>query len=89
MKIKFSKVLDFDDQKEESRLRECFEGKQLARQLNLLELFRTYKWDDFMKFYNNLPYSKEDHCSEKEFICEFMVDFIWEYYLTGYKVEKV
>lgn len=88
MKIQVSKILEFDDEKEEARLRRLFTGNTLKRQIELLNHFRAHDFDSFQRAFNRLPYNKTDHCSEKEYVCEFMVDFVWDYVLGGFEVKS-
>lgn len=88
MKFIKSQEIFFDDVKEEKRINSCFTGKTRTELLNILNLFREEKYQECLDEINALDYDSEYECSKKEYVCEFISDFMWD--LThGYKYSKI
>ena len=68
--IKYSVYREFelDFSNELKRLRQCFKGKQLERQLNLIRLFQAGKFNELESAFESLPQCRRDGCSEKEYV---------------------
>jgi hypothetical protein len=63
-----TKVYEFDYDKELKRLRDCFKGKQLKRQLDILNtIFIDKDIKKAVDLVDKLPYCPKEECSEEEF----------------------
>lgn len=69
MRIKITTVqeYEYDIDEEKRRLRSCFKGDVLKRQLDLLDAFLNQDFDKVEELYHNLPYDKKKECPEQEF----------------------
>ena len=65
-KVITTKTFEFDVEEEEKRLKKCFSGERLERQMNLIELFKQNKLEDLYEAYMELPYNDEDEYPEQE-----------------------
>jgi len=79
MKITVTTIesFDYNTDAEYKRLRDCFEGDVLKRQLDILDAFLNGD-DDFSKvreLFNNLPHNEESGCSEREFVGDWITFF--------------
>lgn len=78
MKITVTKteVYDYDLKKEIRRLKKCFKGEQLQRQMDILQAVFVEK--DMVKFeelYYALPYCEKLGCSEMEYVGDWVNAF--------------
>lgn len=78
MKITVTKteVYDYDLKKEIRRLKKCFKGEQLQRQMDILRAVFVEK--DMVKFkelYYALPYCEKWGCSEMEYVGDWVNAF--------------
>ena len=78
MKIKRVKteIFEFDLDEEIKRLHKCFNGRQLKRQLAIVNaMFKDKDFEKAAKLYYNLPRCKERECSETEYVGIWMCIF--------------
>jgi hypothetical protein len=96
MKIKRIKteIFEFDYGKEIKRLHDCFEGKQLGRQLNILKAaFEDKNLDVAAELISDLPYCDKEECWEVEFVGSWAgilgltSDFMINSYLVDWNTE--
>lgn len=76
MEIEVTKTYKFDLVKERKRLHKCFKGKQLQRQLDLVQAFEDQDWKKFGKLYDALPECPKRECTEKEYVGMEISNFI-------------
>lgn len=93
MKIKVTTVYNINTDKERKRIKELFKGGPLKRQLELLDLFEAGNFKEWCDKFDELPYNKKEHCSEKEFVGCDVYDFIFgslfRLDVVGKKIEVV
>lgn len=90
MKIKVSKVYDFDIAAERKRIDEVFMGDVRKRQLNIVEAFAEGNLELVIALYNDLPYNNEDECPEQEFVCMAISDFLLDlHYQRFQKIDTI
>lgn len=79
MKIQLTIVenYEYDEQEELKRLKDCFEGEQLDRQLAIFNHFLNQEWDKMKEAYFNLPYDDKEGCPEQEYVG------LWSYIVFG------
>lgn len=61
-------IFNFDEERERKRLQKAFKGRQLKRQLEILDLFLNCEYEKMLDKFDKLPRCKEQECSEKEYI---------------------
>ena len=66
MKITIKKEFVFDLAEEKRRLKRCFKGKQLARQMAIVNAFESRDFQKCVELFDKLPYDKK--FSEKEYV---------------------
>ncbi len=89
MKITIEKTYTFNIAKEKKRLKSCFDGDILARQMALLEAFANGKFSKFIKLYNALPYDTGEFIHEQEYVHHLFVEFVNDCLTNGQKVVKI
>lgn len=77
MKIKITstqtKVYEYDLGSEIFRLKKCFKGKQLERQMDILQaVFVQKDMKRFEELYYALPYCEKYGCSEMEYVGDWI-----------------
>ena len=88
MKLIQSRSVEVDLDKERARLKECLKGEQLARQLELVDLFEAGNTEEFAKKYWALPRDEEQEFPEQELVGNYE-KLVWadgigaEYDFTG------
>jgi hypothetical protein len=70
MTIKMARTesIDYDIDRELKRLRKCFNGKTLERQLLLIKYLLEDRLKELAELYDNLPYNDKNECPEKEYV---------------------
>lgn len=70
MKIKVTteELYEFDEKRELQRLKACFKGEILERQLKIFNHFLKGENDELQEEFYNLPYDEEEECSEMEYV---------------------
>jgi hypothetical protein len=71
MKIKkvTTEIYEYDLDKELERLHKCFKGKQLKRQLDIIDaLFNEKDFKKTGKLIDELPYCNKGGCPEQEYL---------------------
>jgi ribosomal 50S subunit-associated protein YjgA (DUF615 family) len=64
-----TEIYDYDLDKELERLHKCFKGKQLKRQLAIIDaLFKEKDMEKTGKLIDELPRCKKHECSEAEYL---------------------
>jgi hypothetical protein len=63
-----TKEFEYDDKKELKRLKKCFKGDVLKRQLEIFDAFKAQEWDKVKDLYHDLPYNDDEECAEQEFV---------------------
>ncbi len=72
-----TEVYDYDLKKEIRRLKKCFKGEQLKRQLDILQaVFVEKDMEKCEKLYYALPYCEKHECSEMEYVGDW-VNVFW------------
>ena len=62
-------TIDFDQERQ--RLKRCFTGDVLARQLHLMGLAESFQLEAMREAYENLPYNAENECPEQEYVSDY------------------
>lgn len=71
MKIKKVKteIYEFDLDEEIKRLKSCFKGQQLQRQMDIIDaMFNEKNIIKASDLINNLPYDEDEECHEGEYV---------------------
>jgi hypothetical protein len=68
IKLKIEREYIFDLKPELKRLKKCFKGKQLERQMDILNAFVEGDLKKMEDLYYALPYCKKRECSEMEYV---------------------
>ncbi len=70
MKIILTRVEEYkyDPDKELDRLKSCFKGAVLKRQMAIFNAFLKEDWEKVKALYNALPYNSKEGCPEQEFV---------------------
>lgn len=70
MKIKVTviKEYEYDEAKELARLKSCFKGAVLKRQLAIFNAFLAKDLEKVSELYHELPYNSKAGCPEQEFV---------------------
>jgi hypothetical protein len=76
MRIRISKLVAYDNSKEEQRLRRVFKGKTQERMLEIFSAFMEGEFDRVYELYEKLPYNNEHECSEKEFTDPALMELV-------------
>lgn len=63
-----TKEFEYDEKKELKRLKKCFKGDVLKRQLEIFDAFKAQEWDKMKELYFELPYDEEEECPEAEYV---------------------
>ena len=72
----FTDIFEFDIDQEIKRLKECFKGHQLQRQMNILHaMFVEKNIEKVMRLYYSLPECKKHGCTEMEYVGMWMEIF--------------
>ena len=87
MRIRISHVVEIDLAKEEKRLKKCFKGKQLKRQMVILEAFKKGDWNHCADLIQVLPSDPQYECSEAEYIGLDIYDTLVKGVLDGENLE--
>lgn len=73
-----TETFEFDYNKEIKRLKKCFKGEQLRRQLDIIEaMFKEKNLNKVEELYFSLPYCEKEECPEQEFVG------LWIYIFAG------
>lgn len=70
MKVKLARTesVEYDLSRELKRLRHCFKGETLGRQLLLIKYLLEGKIYELAELYDSLPYNEKNECPEKEYV---------------------
>ena len=63
-----TEIYDFDVEKEKKRLKKCFKGGQLKRQMEILDAFLAEDFKLLDNLYHSLPRCEEQECAEQEYV---------------------
>jgi hypothetical protein len=75
IKLKIEREYIFDLEPELKRLKKCFKGAQLKRQMDILNAFVEGDLKKMEDLYYALPYCKKRACSEMEYVGPWMRSF--------------
>lgn len=70
MKVVLTKTVEFEfnPELEITRLKACFKGRRLKRQMEILEHFLSGDHDKMEACYIALPYDATNECAEQEYV---------------------
>lgn len=66
--VEINREYIFDLEPEIERLKMCFKGEQLKRQMDILNCFIEGDLEKMEELYNSLPECKKRECSEREYV---------------------
>lgn len=71
--VTITEIYDYDLKKEVCRLKKCFKGEQLKRQMDILQaVFVEKDIEKFEKLYYALPYCEKHECCEMEYVGDWV-----------------
>lgn len=76
MKIKVSKIYDFNIAKERQRIDGVFMADVRQRQLDIVNAFAEGNIELVITLYNNLPYNRGNNCPEQNYVCAEIAEFL-------------
>jgi hypothetical protein len=87
--VKINREYIFNLEPEIKRLKKNFKGKQLKRQMDIINAFSRGDLDEVSSLYRALP--DDEHCSEKEYVGLWLRSWLEasRHYLSGLASEHV